>query len=167
MGDAPTHEQTGVRGGPEHDVVRRLKEFDPAAVAEVIEFRGELTIVVPRPHLRHAAKLLASEPGLEFAYLSDVTGVDRFPNEPRFELNYHIVSFTRKERLRIKVRVSSSDPVVESVTPVWAGANWHEREVFDLLGVRFEGHPDLRRILMPENWEGHPLRKDYPVEGYR
>jgi NADH-quinone oxidoreductase subunit C len=98
-------------------------------------------------------------------YLSDITGVDRFPVEPRFELNYHMVSLERRERLRIKARVPGSNPVLPTVAQVWPTANWHEREIFDLLGVRFEGHPDLRRILMPENWEGHPLRKDYPVEG--
>jgi NADH-quinone oxidoreductase subunit C len=151
----------------DHTVVRKLREFDPASVAKVLEFRGELTIVVPRSHLRRAGELLASDPELAFTFLSDVTGVDHFPAEPRFELNYHLMSLTRRERLRLKVQVSSSDPVVETVTPVWEGANWHEREVFDLFGVRFEGHPDLRRILLPENWEGHPLRKDYPVEGYR
>jgi NADH-quinone oxidoreductase subunit C len=96
-----------------------------------------------------------------------VTGVDRFPVEPRFEVNYHLMSLARRERLRLKIRVGSEDPVVESVTSVWPTANWHEREVFDLFGVRFAGHPNLRRILMPEDWEGHPLRKDYPVEGYR
>lgn len=151
----------------EHEVVRRLREFDPGAIAEVIEFRNELTLVIPRTHLRKAADFLRSDPQLGFTFLSDVTGVDRFPVEPRFELNYHLMSLSRRERLRLKVRVSSDDPVVESVTPVWEGANWHERELFDLFGVRFEGHPDLRRILLPENWEGHPLRKDYPVEGYR
>jgi NADH-quinone oxidoreductase subunit C len=87
--------------------------------------------------------------------------------EPRFELNYHLLSMKRKERLRLKVRLPGSNPVAGSVSAVWPTANWHEREVFDLFGVRFEGHPDLRRILMPGDWEGHPLRKDYPVEGYR
>ena len=96
-----------------------------------------------------------------------MTGVDRFPAEPRFEINYHHVSMARRERLRLKVRVDGANPVVETVTNIWPTANWHEREVFDLLGVRFEGHPDLRRILMPDDWEGYPLRKDYPVEGYR
>ncbi len=157
-------------GEPEsqdHAVVRALRGYDPASVAEVIEFRGELTIVVPRAHLRRACELLAVEPDLQFTFLSDITGVDRFPLEPRFEMNYHLVSLARRERLRLKVRAPSSDPAVDSVTPVWDGANWHEREIFDLFGVRFDGHPELRRILMPENWEGHPLRKDYPVEGYR
>ena len=148
-------------------VIRKLKEWSPQAIAEIISFRGELTIGVPREHLRRTAEFLQGNSELRFTFLSDVTGVDRFPVEPRFELNYHLLSLDRRERLRLKVRLGSDDPVVESVTTVWPGANWHEREVFDLFGVRFEGHPDLRRILMPEDWEGHPLRKDYPVEGYR
>ena len=93
--------------------------------------------------------------------------MDRFPAEPRFELNYHLVSMKCHERLRLKVRTDSDHAVVETVSNVWPTANWHEREVFDLFGVRFEGHPDLRRILLPEDWEGHPLRKDFPVAGYR
>lgn len=148
-----------------HAVVRKLQERMPAAVAEVITQRGELTVVTPREQLRAACEFLYNDADCKFVYLSDLSGVDRFPVEPRFELNYHLVSFERRERLRLKVRVPGSSPVVQTVIPVWPTANWHEREVFDLLGVRFEGHPDLRRILMPENWEGHPLRKDYPVEG--
>ena len=148
-------------------VVRKLKEWDAAAVAEIVLFRDELTIVVPRQHLRRAAEFLHGDPELAFTYLCDVTGVDRFPAEPRFELNYHLVSIAQRRRLRLKVRAESANPAVETVSNVWPTANWHEREVFDLFGVRFEGHPDLRRILLPEDWEGYPLRKDYPVEGYR
>jgi NADH-quinone oxidoreductase subunit C len=92
--------------------------------------------------------------------------VDRFPVEPRFELNYHIVSISRKEKVRLRVKVAGSDPVVDSLVPVWPGANWLEREVFDLFGVHFAGHPDLRRILLPDDWEGYPLRRDYPVQGF-
>ena len=147
--------------------MRKLREWDARAVAEVIEFRGETTVVVPREHLQRAAEYLAGEPSLRFSFLSDITTVDRFPMEPRFEVNYHLLSLDRRERLRLKVRLAGSDAVVHSVTPIWPTANWHERENFDLLGIRFEGHPDLRRILMPDEWEGHPLRKDYPVEGYR
>jgi len=147
--------------------VQKLRAWDPQAVAEVCEFRGELTIVVPRQHLRRAAEFLHGDPELLFTYLSDVTGVDRFPIEPRFELNYHLLSLAQRKSLRLKVRVSGDDPAVESATSVWPSANWHEREIFDLFGIRFEGHPDLQRILMPDDWEGHPLRKDYPVEGYR
>jgi len=148
-------------------VVQKLKEWDAAAVAETAEFRGEITAVVPRQHLLRVAEYLATEPSLRFSFLSDITTVDRFPIEPRFEVNYHLVSIERHDRVRLKVKLSSQDPVVHSVTPVWPGANWHERENFDLFGIQFEGHPDLRRILMPDEWEGFPLRKDYPVEGYR
>ncbi len=151
----------------QNPIVGKLLAWDPRGVAETQAFRGELTLVVPREYLRPAAEFLCGDAELQFTFLSDITGVDRFPVEPRFELNYHLVSLARRERLRLKVRMNGSDAVVESVTSVWPGANWHEREIFDLFGVRFEGHPDLRRILMPEDWEGHPLRKDYAVEGYR
>jgi len=148
-------------------VVRKLRERNPHWVAAVVEFRGEVTIEVPREHIVAAADFLASDSELKFSFLSDITGVDRFPVEPRFEVNYHLLSIEKRERVRLKVRVGTISPAVQTVTTVWPTANWHEREVFDLFGVRFEGHPDLRRILLPETWEGHPLRKDYPVEGYR
>jgi len=147
--------------------VRKLREWDAQAVAQVIEFRGETTVVVPRERLVRVAEYLAGEPSLVFSFLSDITTVDRYPIEPRFEVNYHLLSLERRERLRLKVRVPGSEAVVPTVTSVWPTANWHERENFDLFGIRFEGHPDLRRILMPDDWEGYPLRKDYPVEGYR
>jgi NADH-quinone oxidoreductase subunit C len=147
--------------------IRKLKDWDSQAVSEVIDFGGETTVVVPREHLRRACEFLVADPGMRFAFLADITAVDKFPIEPRFELNYHLVSLERRARLRLKVRLSSHDPVVPSVVPVWPTANWHEREAFDLMGIRFEGHPDLTRILMPDDWEGYPLRKDYPVEGFR
>jgi NADH-quinone oxidoreductase subunit C len=93
--------------------------------------------------------------------------VDWYPSEPRFEVVYHILSIPQKERVRLKVRLDGSSPVIESVTSVWPSANFYEREVFDLFGIRFTGHPHLERLMLPDNWEGHPLRKDYPVEGYR
>lgn len=147
--------------------VRKLKERDPQAVSEVISFRGETTVVVPRERLVRTAEYLKSDPELAFDFLSDITAVDRFPVEPRFEVNYHLTSLKNRARLRLKVKVTSKDPVVSTVSTVWPTANWLEREIFDLMGVRFEGHPDLKRILMPDDWEGHPHRKDYPVEGYR
>jgi NADH-quinone oxidoreductase subunit C len=147
--------------------VQKLREWDKQAVAEVIEFRGETTVVVPQQHLVRAAEYLASEPSLRFTFLSDLTTVDRFPMEPRFELNYQLLSMEQKLRLRLRVRLPGSEPTMPTVTSVWPTANWHERESFDLFGIRFQGHPDLRRILMPDEWEGHPLRKDYPVEGFR
>jgi NADH-quinone oxidoreductase subunit C len=148
-------------------VVERLRAWSPNAISEVIEFRGETTIVVPRNVLRSVAERCREDKDLQFNLLSDATCVDRFPLEPRFEVSYHLVSIPRRDRLRLQVRLSSSDPVVDSLVPVWPGANWLEREIFDLFGIRFNGHPDLRRILLPEDWEGYPLRKDYPVEGYR
>ena len=148
-------------------VVERLRGWSPNAISEVIEFRGETTIVVPRNVLRDLAERCRADKDLQFNLLSDATCVDRYPLEPRFEVNYHLVSIPRRDRLRLQVRLTSDDPVVDSLVPVWAGANWLEREIFDLFGIRFEGHPDLRRILMPDDWEGYPLRKDYPVEGYR
>ena len=148
-------------------VVERLRGWSPNAISEVIEFRGETTIVVPRNVLRDLAERCRADKDLQFNLLSDATCVDRYPLEPRFEVNYHLVSIPRRDRLRLQVRLTSDDPVVDSLVPVWPGANWLEREIFDLFGIRFEGHPDLRRILMPDDWEGYPLRKDYPVEGYR
>jgi NADH-quinone oxidoreductase subunit C len=150
-----------------HPVVSKLKAWNAQAVAEVLEFRGEISVVVPREQLFGVAQYLATEPALRFSLLSDITPVDNFPLEPRFELNYHLVSIDRRDRLRLKVRLAGKDPSIQSVTPVWPTANWHEREAFDLFGIQFPGHPDLKRILMPDDWEGHPLRKDYPTEGYR
>jgi NADH-quinone oxidoreductase subunit C len=151
----------------EAPAVSKLRLWDTNSVAEVLEFRGETTIVVPREHIRRACEFLLAEPSLQFTFLSDITTLDRFPLEPRFEVNYHLLSIAHKTRLRLKVRLAGGDPAILSVTPVWPTANWHERENFDLFGIRFEGHPDLTRILMPDDWEGYPLRKDYPVEGFR
>jgi NADH-quinone oxidoreductase subunit C len=148
-------------------VVERLRGWNPRAVESVIEFHGETTIVVPRELLRAAAERLREDAELRFNLLSDITCVDRFPVEPRFELNYHLTSIPRRDKVRLRVRVPGDNPAADSVTSVWPGANWMEREVFDLFGVRFNGHPDLRRILLPDDWEGHPLRKDFPVEGFR
>ncbi|MGA2278601.1 MAG: NADH-quinone oxidoreductase subunit C, partial [Terracidiphilus sp.] len=102
-----------------------------------------------------------------YNFFEDVTAVDWFPSTPRFQLSYHILSHHLKERIRLRVMVGGEAPAVESITSLWPAANFYEREVFDLFGIRFEGHPNLRRIMMPDDWQGHPLRKDYPVEGYR
>jgi NADH-quinone oxidoreductase subunit C len=150
-----------------HPALARLLEWNSAGVLEVRFDRDEMTIVVDRPYLREACALLRDNADFPFNFLSDVTCVDRYPSEPRFEVVYHMLSIPKKERVRLKVRLDAASPVVESVTAVWPGANYFEREVFDLFGIRFTGHPYLRRILMPEDWEGYPLRKDYPVEGYR
>ncbi len=148
-------------------VAECLRSWNAKAVVEVIEFRGETTIVVPRELLRATAEHCRGDAKLQYNFLTDATCVDRFPAEPRFELNYHLVSIPRREKVRLRVWIGGNDPVVDSLVPVWPGANWLEREIFDLFGIRFAGHPDLRRILLPDDWEGHPLRRDYPVEGYR
>ena len=151
----------------QNNIVQRLRSWDEKAVADTAEFRGELTIVVPRERLRRAAEFLQAESGLQFDFLSDISAADRFPLEPRFEVNYHLLSIPLRQTLRLRVWLAGKDPVISTVITVWPTANWHEREIFDLFGIRFEGHPDLHRILMPDDWEGHPLRKDYPVEGFR
>ena len=147
--------------------VEVLRAWSANAIEEVIEFRGETTLVVPRKVLFTLAERCRLDERLQFNLLTDATCVDRFPMEPRFELQYHLVSIPKKNKLRLRVKLFGHDPVVDSLVPVWPGANWLEREIFDLMGIRFNGHPDLRRILLPDDWEGHPLRKDYPVEGYR
>jgi NADH-quinone oxidoreductase subunit C len=103
----------------------------------------------------------------KFIRMSSVTAVDRYPAEPRFEVVYHLHNIERNQRVRLKCRVRGEDPAIGSITPVWRAAGWYEREVFDLFGIRFVNHPDLRRIMMPDDWEGYPLRKDYPITGTR
>ena len=148
-------------------VSEELRAWDPRSIAEIIEYRGEITVVVPRELLLSVARECRQNPALNFNLLSDVTCVDRFPLEPRFELNYSLVSIPRRERLRLRSSVSLQHPAIDSVVPVWPGANWMEREVFDLFGIHFEGHPDLRRILLPDDFQGCPLRRDFPTEGKR
>lgn len=147
-------------------VVEQLRAWNAQAVQQVIEYRGETTVVVP-PRLLFATARQCRDSALNFNLLSDITCVDRFPVEPRFELNYSLVSIPRRDRLRLRTSVSAQNPVIDSVMPIWQGANWLEREVFDLFGIRFDGHTDLRRILLPEAFEGFPLRRDFPTEGKR
>jgi NADH-quinone oxidoreductase subunit C len=148
-------------------VIDRLRAWKSESVAQVIEYRGETTIVVPHRLLLATAEQCKADPELNFNQLSDATCVDRFPNEPRFELNYQLLSIPRLARIRLRTSVSGQQPVIDSLEPVWPGANWMEREIFDLFGIRFEGHTDLRRILLPDEFEGAPLRRDFPVEGKR
>jgi NADH-quinone oxidoreductase subunit C len=150
-----------------HPAVGRLLAWNRSAVADVKFDREEMTISIDPAKLREACALLRDDADCAFNFLSDVTCVDWYPAEPRFEVVYHLLSIPKKERVRLKVRLDSASPAVESLTSLWPGANYFEREVFDLFGIRFTGHPYMRRLLMPEDWEGHPLLKDYPVEGYR
>ena len=151
----------------DHPALAYLLSWNPAAVEGAKFDRDEVSVYIDRAYIREACVLLRDNPQCPFDFLSDVTCVDWYPSEPRFEVIYHVLSVANRERVRLKVRLDGNSPVVESVTPVWPAANFFEREVFDLFGIRFTGHPYLRRIQMPEDWEGHPLRKDYPVEGYR
>jgi NADH-quinone oxidoreductase subunit C len=147
--------------------LKKLRESAQEAVEDAREFRAEITIYVRPDRLIQVCEFLRDEPGLTFKYLSDITAVDHYPNEPRFEVVYHLLSLQNAERLRLKVRAGGENPSVDSLVLVFPCANAFEREVFDLFGIQFAGHPYLRRILMPEDWEGYPLRKDYPTEGYR
>jgi NADH-quinone oxidoreductase subunit C len=126
--------------------------------------RGELTITVARENIVAACRAVQVA---GFSFFEDLTAVDWYPQEPRIQLSYHILSIGLKQRVRVVVRLDSADLTVDSITAVWPSSNFYEREVFDLFGVKFSGHPGLTRIMMPPDWKGHPLRKDYPVEGYR
>jgi NADH-quinone oxidoreductase subunit C len=147
-----------------HPAVKAVLAWDASALADAKFDRGELTLTFAAREIRAAA---ATVQAAGYNFFEDVTAVDWFPSTPRFQLSYHILSHNYKDRIRLRVLVDGEEPAVESITAVWPAANFYEREVFDLFGIRFEGHPDLRRILMPDDWQGHPLRKDYPVEGYR
>jgi NADH-quinone oxidoreductase subunit C len=148
-----------------HPDAAALAAANPEYLTDAKFDRGELTLMVPSEHIVAAARILKSNQ--EYARLSTVTGVDWYPVEPRFEVVYHLHSLARNVRLRVKCRLTGANPEIDSVTGVWRSANWYERETFDLFGIRFRNHPDLTRIMMPEDWEGHPLRKDYPVTGTR
>ncbi len=139
-----------------------LKGKFPDSILELNYFRGEETILVKREEIAEVCLFLRDHPELQFNYLTEVCGVDFPEREARFEVVYHLYSLKTYKRLRLKVQTDEEKPV-PSVTSVWPTANWHEREVYDMFGVRFSGHPDLRRILMPEDFEKHPLRKDFPL----
>lgn len=147
------------------DPFEALQVAFPDAIQEKQEFRGEITILVDRDKILDVIRFCRDEAGLAYNFLSDITGIDYLPQEPRFGIAYHLYSMIHNRSLRLKVMLADDDPVVPSVVPVFPSANWSEREIFDLLGVTFSDHPDMRRILMPDGWDGHPLRKDYPL-GY-
>ncbi len=137
----------------------------PAAVERVSFWAGDWTVIVAAPRLLEVARHLRDAPDAAFDFCSDITAVDWPPRAPRrFDVVYCLYSIRLRHRVRMKVRTGDNEPI-SSVTALWPAANWLEREVFDLFGIRFDGHPDLRRILMPDEWQGHPQRKDYPLEG--
>ncbi len=148
-------------------VAAALQREHPEWIDEVVEALGETTIFVPREHIHAVCAFLKSAPGLEFNFLADVCGFDRGPeDDPRFEVNYHLFSTTRHHRVRLKVVLAEDNPHAPTVSDIWRTANWHERETYDLFGIIFDDHPDLRRILLPDDWQGHALRKDFPLRGY-
>ncbi len=151
-------------GLADHPAVKAVVNWNADALLDARFDRGELTLTIAPNEVRAACATLKAA---GYNFFEDMTAVDWFPASPRFRLSYALLSHRLKERIRLSVPVDEPDPSVESITPVWPGANYFEREVFDLFGIRFEGHPNLRRIMMPDDWQGYPLRKDYPVEGYR
>ena len=153
-------------GSTPSQVVTALQHAHPEWIGEISEAHAEVTAIVPREFIASVCAELKTGL-LRFDFLADLCGVDRgVEEEPRFEVNYHLFSTTTFQRLRLKVLLAEQDAHVPTVTGVWRTANWHERETYDLFGVIFDGHPDLRRILLPDDWQGHALRKDFPLRGY-
>jgi NADH-quinone oxidoreductase subunit C len=153
-----------LEGLPDHPALKAILARNPDALLDAKFDRNELTLTISPEAIQTAATTVQ---GAGYNFLEDLTAVDWLPSVPRFQISYHILSHAFKERIRLRVMVDEPDPTVETITTIWPSANFYEREVFDLFGIRFAGHPNLRRIMMPDDWEGFPMRKDYPVEGYR
>lgn len=150
------------------NVVDNVKSAFPDAVQEVVEFRGETTLVIAPEAILAVSEYIRDTPGLVFNFLSDISAVDYYPEYTRpgrFGVSYHVYSMLYNRRIRLKVYLPEDEPTLDSVTGVWPAANWLEREIYDMMGITFNGHPDLRRLLMPDDWDGHPHRRDYPL-GY-
>jgi NADH-quinone oxidoreductase subunit C len=164
MNDTGQDKDAVLQAHAQNRAIASLLSSIPDAITDAKYDRSELTLTIAKDRIRAACQTVQKA---GYNFLEDVTCVDWYPSEPRFQVTYHILSMAFKERVRLISFVDSVDPSIDSITPVWPSANFYEREVWDLFGVRFHGHPGLRRIMMPEEWKGHPLRKDYPVEGYR
>jgi NADH-quinone oxidoreductase subunit C len=145
--------------------VAALREKFPAAVQEVIEFRGETTVILDHASLVEVCRTLRDDPELNYNFLADLAGIDYYPDEPRFAVSYIVYAMTANARFRLKVFAPGDEAELPTLTAVYPNANWYEREAYDMFGITFAGHPDLRRLLMPADWVGHPHRKDYPL-GY-
>lgn len=149
----------------EDPLVANLVSRFSAAIESGVSQHNQVILYVDPSRIVEVCTFLRDEHAFNRA--SSVTALDWYPQEPRFEVVYLLHSVSSKQRLRLKCRVSGENPTIDSVTAVWSGANWYEREVFDLFGIVFNNHPDLRRIMMPEGWDGHPLRKDFPIHGHK
>jgi NADH-quinone oxidoreductase subunit C len=146
-------------------VVNKVKKNFPESILEASTFREEITLHVRADDILSLCRFLYDDAEFSFDFLTDLCGVDLYPREPRFQIIYHLCAMKTKQRLRLKISLPGTNPHVASVVSVWKAANWLEREAFDMYGIRFDGHPDLRRILLTPEWQGHPLRKDYPMQG--
>ncbi|HBR21154.1 MAG TPA: NADH-quinone oxidoreductase subunit C [Nitrospiraceae bacterium] len=147
-------------------IAEKIREKFRDEVLEAKEFREQAAVTLKKDRILEICMYLHDDSDLCFDYLVDLCGADYAgKKEKRFDVVYHLYSIKCCHAIRLKAEVPETNPEIDSVTAVWAGANWHERECYDMFGITFNGHPDLRRILMPEDWEGHPLRKDYPVKG--
>ncbi len=150
------------------DPVEAVKAAVPDALLDVRVFRDETTLIIDRERVPEVARYLRDTAGLVYNFLSDISAVDYYPdtNRPeRFGVSYHLLSMLYNRRLRLKVYVPEEEPEVPTLVQVWPGANWLEREIFDMMGITFSGHPEMRRLLMPQDWDGYPHRRDYPL-GY-
>lgn len=155
-----------VKGLEPTEIAEKIREKFPEEVVEVTNFRDQVSVIVKKDRILAICRYLHDDPLLNFDHLQDLCGVDYLgKKETRFEVVYNLYSIKYRHKIRIRAQVPENDPNIQTVTSIWAGANWHERECFDMFGIVFTGHPDLRRILLPEDWEGHPLRKDYPLKG--
>lgn len=146
-------------------IIEKLNGKCAQSIEGSLEYRGDLTVTVRKDDIVSVCEFVKNDPDLAFDMLIDLCGVDMYRPEARFEVVYNLYSLKNKKYLRLKVNVDEANPIVRTVTGVWSGANWHERETFDMFGIKFSGHPDLRRMYMPEEYEYYPLRKDFPLMG--
>ncbi len=147
------------------EIADRLKEKYLNEILDIVEFRDQVFVSVKKDRILDICRFLNDDPDIRMDYLADLCGADYPDRDLRFEVIYNLFSIKHRHRIAIKARIAEHDLTIDSVVPIWKGANWHERETCDMYGIVFNGHPDLRRILMPEDWEGYPLRKDYPLKG--
>jgi NADH-quinone oxidoreductase subunit C len=147
------------------EIAERIKDRFPDEVLGVNNFRDQVYVSVKRNRIIEICRYLHDDPDISMDYLTDLCGIDYPGREFRFEVVYNLYSLRYRHRIGVKAQIPEDDPSIDSVVSIWSGANWHEREACDMYGIVFRGHPDLRRILMPEDWEGFPLRKDYPLKG--